>query len=144
MVTRKCRGCGKIKPLSAFGKNKRVSSGRTYQCKPCTNTYHRILKNKNPEKRREEGRHYYREHKQERNAYSHRREQLFPERRKAYYKVDHAKTLGILVPGQCDKCGLPATEAHHEDYTKPLEIIWLCSSCHGLLHARLRARREDI
>lgn len=42
---------------------------------------------------------------------------------------------GDLVPAEhCQKCGCPsegrALDGHHEDYSKPLEVIWLCRSCH--------------
>jgi hypothetical protein len=30
----------------------------------------------------------------------------------------------------CFKCDAPIAEAHHNDYSKPLEIVWLCRKCH--------------
>ena len=35
----------------------------------------------------------------------------------------------------CVQCGTPNAHAHHEDYSKPLEVIWLCRKCHNLVHA---------
>ena len=32
------------------------------------------------------------------------------------------------------QCGSPDSEMHHEDYSKPLDVVWLCSSCHHLVH----------
>ena len=32
------------------------------------------------------------------------------------------------------KCGYQATEMHHENYDKPLEIIWMCRTCHLNTH----------
>lgn len=38
-------------------------------------------------------------------------------------------------PVICSKCERECRlHAHHKDYTKPLEIQWLCPSCHKLLH----------
>lgn len=40
---------------------------------------------------------------------------------------------GILVRScECQECGkIGKTEGHHEDYSKPLEVIWLCRKCHA-------------
>lgn len=35
----------------------------------------------------------------------------------------------------CSKCGSLEAEKHHDDYTKPLEVVWLCRSCHLELHS---------
>ena len=53
---------------------------------------------------------------------------------KARLSVLSAIRLGALVrPSQCSKCGGRGKriEAHHEDYGKPLNVVWLCSVCHG-------------
>jgi hypothetical protein len=42
---------------------------------------------------------------------------------------------GEIERGLCLLCGGEKVEAHHNDYTKPLDIIWLCSECHQWLHA---------
>lgn len=34
----------------------------------------------------------------------------------------------------CENCGEPVTQAHHDDYTKPLEVRALCRKCHGAQH----------
>lgn len=52
----------------------------------------------------------------------------------AHYKVGKAIKKGELLPSKiCSDCGSGNKKivAHHEDYTKPLDVIWLCSSCHG-------------
>jgi hypothetical protein len=36
---------------------------------------------------------------------------------------------------RCSKCGKEKfTVMHHEDYSKPLDVVFLCRSCHGKLH----------
>lgn len=49
-------------------------------------------------------------------------------------KVYCAVKKGTLIKQPCCKCGNEKAEAHHEDYNKPLEIIWLCKQCHAALH----------
>lgn len=56
---------------------------------------------------------------------------------KAREAVRVAVRLGhICKPKACEKCLIEPPRhrlhAHHEDYTKPLEIKWLCSKCHGI------------
>ncbi len=40
---------------------------------------------------------------------------------------------GVIHREDCVKCGKWA-EMHHEDYSKPLEIMWLCRKCHKEHH----------
>lgn len=37
----------------------------------------------------------------------------------------------------CEICSDPKTDAHHHDYTKPLEVAWLCRIHHTEEHKRL-------
>jgi hypothetical protein len=42
----------------------------------------------------------------------------------------------IIKPEQCANCGQRQQLcAHHPDYSKPLEVVWLCYQCHANLHA---------
>jgi len=62
------------------------------------------------------------------------------DRARGFRDYDHQKTLArkatrILVrPEGCEDCGGRSPHAHHKDYSKPLEVDWLCSSCHGKRH----------
>jgi len=60
-----------------------------------------------------------------------------PEHQKARLEVRKAVMNGILIrPKRCPKClsSKDRIQAHHHDYSKPLEIEWLCSRCHGKEH----------
>jgi hypothetical protein len=62
---------------------------------------------------------------------------MFPTKRdkdRARTLANHAQARGILVPKNCEDCGKPDTQKHHEDYSKPLDVTWLCTTCHGLRH----------
>ena len=54
----------------------------------------------------------------------------FPEKRKARTDVMVAKKQGILKQMPCQVCGNTKTEAHHDDYKKPLDVTWLCKKHH--------------
>ena len=50
----------------------------------------------------------------------------------------------ILKPKHCQVCKMykKRIEGHHEDYDKPLKVIWCCKACHTGLD-RLRRKREE-
>ena len=49
------------------------------------------------------------------------------------------KTGRIVKPDACVKCGAGGRiEGHHEDYCKPLDVLWLCVECHVALHVYKR------
>lgn len=53
--------------------------------------------------------------------------------------ADAVRTRELVTPLYCERCGKQCRlDAHHEDYSKPLEVEWLCASCHSLRHAKLR------
>lgn len=53
-----------------------------------------------------------------------------PDRRDAHRKVFVAVRNGTLVKESCF-CGDTKVEAHHDDYSHPLEVVWLCKKHHG-------------
>jgi hypothetical protein len=53
--------------------------------------------------------------------------------------VQNAVFSGALVrPSQCQACGKSGLKlhGHHNDYSKPLDVEWLCAKCHGAAHRR--------
>lgn len=59
------------------------------------------------------------------------------EARRAYWEVQKALRTGFLVrPTECTRCHeTKFCEAAHLDYSKPLEVIWVCRSCHRAMDA---------
>jgi hypothetical protein len=70
-----------------------------------------------------------------------------PEQRKAAKTAVYlARYHGKLIPdGRCMDCGreVARIQGHHADYTRPLEVEWLCAGCHGERHARLGVGRGN-
>lgn len=56
----------------------------------------------------------------------------------AHAQVRKALRTGGLKRGRCEVCGSFRVEAHHENYTAPLVVTWLCRSHHQQWHAALR------
>jgi len=42
---------------------------------------------------------------------------------------------GVITRKPCLSCGSTDSQMHHEDYSKPLQVIWLCRPCHLRMHA---------
>lgn len=53
-------------------------------------------------------------------------------------KVFNAIKEGILIKKPCCICGKKRVQAHHNNYNKPLEVVWLCPSHHKILHLSTR------
>lgn len=55
-----------------------------------------------------------------------------PEKKAAHAYVYRALKAGLLKrPDRCAVClAIGPVEAHHEDYSMPLQVIWVCCSCH--------------
>jgi hypothetical protein len=67
------------------------------------------------------------------------------EKANAWSAVGNALFTGeIEKPPYCELCGVfhVKIHAHHEDYSKPLDVIWLCHDCHMSLHSE--KRREKL
>lgn len=61
----------------------------------------------------------------------------YPKRVYARKRVNEAIKAGTLLREPCRECGTTQDiQGHHEDYSKPLDVIWLCRSCHRELHER--------
>lgn len=56
---------------------------------------------------------------------------------KARNKLQYAVRAGKIKRQPCLLCGDPKAQAHHPDYSKPYEVIWLCRGCHTSNHSAL-------
>ena len=134
-----CFKCGNLKPLSEFYKHPQMKDGHLNKCKECNkvdvkNNYH-------------DNREYYAGYEQKRAqrperkkaalTYQKKRRTKNPEPYKANTAVSNAVRDGRLFKEPCFQCGaVENIEAHHPDYSKPLDVVWLCRACHLAEHNR--------
>ena len=103
----------------------------------------------NPTKSRAIKRRYYLNHKDKAREKGRRRRLRIPDEISKYYKeyrerypveyqarlaVQRALRNGSLVRQNC-WCGEKG-QSHHSDYSKPLQVTWLCSKHHGEAHRK--------
>jgi hypothetical protein len=150
----KCIGCHKILSTSGFYKEK-SKRGHTHYCRECLKGIRgkwrlehkdeieqrriaylpqhalnmRGYRQSNPEKHRESNRRYFRMHPERRIGKT-------PEQEKTHNLFKSALRSGKLRrPLFCEKCGeFGNLQGHHSDYSKPLQVEWLCPRCHARLH----------
>lgn len=61
-------------------------------------------------------------------------------RHKARWMVNRAVAAGTLKRQSCEICGIAKTQAHHDDYFRPLKVRWLCAAHHAAIHAKAEGR----
>lgn len=68
-----------------------------------------------------------------------RAQKIYRERHKkkvvAHGRVNYAVKMGRLNKLPCQCCGESKSQAHHADYDRPLDVIWLCDTHHKQAHA---------
>ena len=161
-MTKICIKCGLEKDLSMFYRHSQMADGHLNKCIECCKADSRIngkteraklydrnrpnkteraeknkirmqkMKIENPEK------YYAQKNKAQRNF-----RKNHPEKYKAHLLFSQAMEEGKIIKSKfcwlCDK--VCETEAHHYDYLKPYDVVWLCSECHHKVHKNLRLIR---
>lgn len=100
-----------IAPCSVCGKD---HDGTGYYCRECRAAYNREWRKTHP---------------------------MSPEQRRKdttrSYTHTYVKRGKLAKATACEWCKSPEKiEAHHSDYSKPLEVTWLCRACHRLHHRK--------
>ena len=158
MIVKTCFKCGAEKPLEDFYPHSQMKDGHLNKCKTCTKkdvSVHRAANLKKiqkydrirgrTEKRKANVRAYSKTHGETIRSCSRMYTKKYPWKKKATSAVNNAIRDGRLVRGPCEKCGAAKAEAHHDDYSKPLEVRWLCDAHHKEHHRNLRDKlREQV
>lgn len=107
-----------------------------FPSKEARNEWYRKYRAKHREKLREYNRTYNKEWRKE-NGYHNEEKWIKNNRykRNAHMKVLRAVSKGLLIKEPCEVCGSKHVHAHHEDYSKPLEVRWLCPLHHKEVHS---------
>ena len=144
--SKKCFKCEAIKPIDEFYKHSEMADGHLNKCKQCAKKD--ALENR--EKNIERIRAYDRERAKNKdrvkaNTEINRAWRAADKRRmQCHSAVAQAVKKGILVRQPCRSCGSEKTLAHHEDYDKPLDVIWFCQPCHKKRHKEIAKQMSKL
>jgi hypothetical protein len=61
----------------------------------------------------------------------------YPEKVHARELLEYAVRHGKIKRLPCEVCGKIKSEAHHDDYSKPYDVHWLCRKHHNEIHKRM-------
>jgi hypothetical protein len=148
-MTKRCFKCQRDLDIEEFYRHSQMADGHLGKCKECTCCDARINRALRVEK--------YRSYDRSRASLPHRvaaRAQYArsssglattkisnrlhainnPDRAKARWATSNAIRDGRLLRGCCEVCGDERPEAHHDDYSNPLSVRWLCHSHHVQHH----------
>lgn len=132
-----CSNCGVIKPPSEYQKRSLSKDGLTSSCKVCLKERD-ARRFKNDPRVRERHKKYQATPEGKASMGKARKKWLDtnPEKRAAHVILNNRIRDGhIEKPDTCQECGDGGRiHGHHEDYSKPLEIDWLCATCHAKRH----------
>lgn len=117
-----------------------MGDGHLNKCKTCTkkDTQERYNDPIARERIREyERKRFQTEHRKKKVLeYAKKAKKRTPGKTRARTKVANAIKSGKLVKLPCEKCGDTKSQAHHEDYRKPLDVMWLCFKHHREQHGQ--------
>lgn len=148
IAMKRCFKCKKVKPLGKFYAHPMMSDGHLNKCIDCAkaDVAARVVeKSKDPDwLAAERERHRLKQanyrklgvatpvSKEARKRWAKRNPHKIKAQRQAHQAVRSGK---IKRKKKCEGCGKQKRlQMHHDDYSKPLDVQFLCSGCHGKAH----------
>lgn len=171
MKMRTCKKCGETKPITEFYKHGDYYATQCKDCareysrnytrehreerlkylkeyyhshKEQAREYKRKWEEKNRDWKNECARKCSKEHKEQLLEKQRKYRKENPEKMRAQSLVNSYVQSGKLnKPLKCESCGAEGyVEAHHSDYSKPLDVMWVCKKCHRKLDDKRRERES--
>lgn len=146
MSIKKCFRCGEEKDKSEFYRHPKMADGFLGKCRECAKSDIREYRVKNLEKVRALDRAKAKSRvpiesirKQHKNY-----AKKFPVAVRAHQLFRIAFRKGMIEKKNCEVCGSEKSQGHHEDYYKPLAVIWLCPLHHKHRHLEIKAQGINL
>jgi len=146
-----CKKCGAIKPLDEFGVDAGRKDGHSYSCKLCLRLAYKKRYKKIRTEELARARQYQKNNREKSAARARKYRSVNPcaarlagknwrlrnpEKQKAQNILTDAVRRGCVARATaCEVCGITKNiHAHHDDYSKPLDVRWLCAIHHKQAH----------
>lgn len=136
VTSKRCRTCLQEKPSQNFLSDPKCSDGMKKQCKDC---YRRQSRNYCRTHKKSKAAYHRRRmrnpaFRKSRNDYAKRQYQKHKARHNARTKLGYAIKSGKIQKQPCEVCQSTHSQAHHDDYSQPLVVRWLCKLHHAQHH----------
>lgn len=131
-----CQICKAVLPLDSFHKDRTRLNGHSPKCKACKRAKSAAYRKTKDWAAYQRVRLQDDSKRSSKNAQQKAWHQRNPLATQAYADLHRALNAGSIVrPKECSDCKqVCKPEAHHEDYEKALDVIWLCRPCHEARH----------
>lgn len=151
-MRKNCTSCNIEKNVKSFYKRKNGKFGYHAECKECLKKRDKKNRTENPDKKKIRDQIYAEKLKSKFSEVNFKRHHVrLPERsiigfeRYAEKKMqnlasnllNYAIRIDLIKrPNNCSICKIESdVQGHHNDYSKPLEVAWVCISCHTKFHS---------
>ena len=145
-MKKQCFKCELVLPVESFYAHPQMADGRLGKCKDC------CRKDVSANRANRIG--YYREYDRVRYQTPSVRQRAadaqrvhrkrHPGKSNARTAVARALRSGRLIRKPCEVCGVANAEAHHDDYSRPLDVRWMCRVHHLMHHGMYRDVRRAV
>ena len=133
-----CFKCGETKPVGEFYAHAAMADGYLNKCKSCSKSdvQANYRRNKPRYQAYEQSRKDTPVRKEHRYNDVRKRRLRKPDQHAAHQAVANAVKTGRLKRLPCEVCGDSKVQGHHDDYSKPLTVRWVCFKHHQEIHGK--------
>lgn len=129
-----CSRCKQAKDSKEFYKDKRRKTGLYSSCKRCHQDHWASPNKLSFQTRASCMKEWKRKNRDKYREIMARWKEKSKEKISAHQKIYRELRMGRISKEPCVDCGSMNVHAHHEDYSKPMSVIWLCAKHHKQRH----------